>query len=85
MNTVSLIGKDMACLVMYLPYTSRYINKLLTLFLPTTFLRRAAIFNIVSSVAPVINRNKPLHVFLDNMKATSGPHYYIEGESIHIK
>jgi len=33
----------------------------------------------------VINRNKPLHVFLDNMKATSGLHYYIEGESIHIK
>lgn len=33
----------------------------------------------------VINRNKPLHTFLDNMKATSGLHYYIEGEAIHIR
>jgi len=32
-----------------------------------------------------INRNKPIQVFLDNMKATSGLHYYLEGETIHIK
>jgi ferric-dicitrate binding protein FerR (iron transport regulator) len=33
----------------------------------------------------VINRNKPIHVFLEAMKATSGLHYYMEGETIHIK
>lgn len=33
----------------------------------------------------VIDRNQPIHVFLNNMKATSGLHYYIEGETIHIK
>lgn len=33
----------------------------------------------------VIDRNKPVQVFLDNMKATSGLHYHIEGEVIHIK
>lgn len=33
----------------------------------------------------VIDRNKPIRVFLEAMKATSGLQYYIEGETIHIK
>jgi ferric-dicitrate binding protein FerR (iron transport regulator) len=33
----------------------------------------------------VIDRNKPVQVFLNNMKATNGLHYHISGETIHIK
>lgn len=33
----------------------------------------------------VIDRNKPVKFFLDNMQATNGLKYSIEGEVIHIK
>ncbi len=32
-----------------------------------------------------IDRNKPVKTFLDNMRATNGLSYYLQGETIHVK